>query len=305
MPTDAYGFTADCIKDPESIPNRMNPGQLYESGINRVSVFVQRQAIALRQSKGDEAAIEHVLGYIKRINPAYEELIVRPRVEKSPAYFLDTIEQAEAEGRVGIYLMIPPFLKHIVPEKMRELRDAYEVKMSPATFYPRDTNDQLYKVTTKCDVVIGAEYMYLLYKVPHVKAPGVGYINQFKVPIKPSQHAKLMSLVVQTPLRFGEDETRIGTMCSGSEAIARLMGIHANSFEAVKKTITTLLTTKDPVSLKRVDISNQRIKDTNNIIGVAKHLMSTMGINMDNIDCEVFNEAKFTADLNTRHPGQF
>ena len=305
MPTDQYGFITDCVKDPESIPNRMNPGQQYEAGINRVSVFVQRQAIELRKTKGDEAAIAHVLGYIERLNPAYKEIAVEPLVSKNPTYFLDTIEQAEEDGKIGIYLMIPPFLKHITPKKMLELRDAYDVKFSPVVFYPRDKNDKPYRSVTKCNVSIGAEYMYLLYKVPHVKAPGVGYINQFKVPIKPSQHAKLMSLIVQTPLRFGEDENRIGTMCAGPEAIARLMGMHANSFEAVKQTIKTLLTVEDPTSLERVDISNERIKETNNIIGVAKHLMSTMGINMDNIDCEVFNEAKFTRDLITRHPGQF
>ena len=299
MPTDDYGFTVDCCIDPHAVPNRMNPGQTIESWINRVSVFVQRQAIELYHTTGLDAAVEHVLGYIRRIHPNYADMIVAPRAHANPQYFIDTLIQAEAESKVGIYLMIPPFLKHITPEKIIELKEAYQVKISPVTFYPKDKNNKPYKSRTKCDVAIGAKYMYILYKVPHAKAPGVGYINQFKVPVKPSQYAKLKSLIGQTPLRIGEDETRISTMCAGAEAVTRLMGMHANSFEAVKVVCNTLLRNPHPENIPRMDITNEEISKSNNIIGVAKHLMSTMGINMDNINCEAFDETKFTADLNS------
>ena len=305
MPTDDYGFNCDVCIDPHAIPNRMNPGQMYEAGINRVSVFVQRQALELRHTQGDQAAIDHILGYIRRIHPAYADLIVAPRIKNNPTYFLDTVAAAEARGDVGIFLMIPPFSKHITPEKMIELEDVYQVKSSPVTFYPLDRNGIPYKSRTKCNVSIGSKYMYILYKIPHSKAPGVGYINQFKVPVKPNQHARMKSLIGQTPLRIGEDETRIGTMCSGPMAIMRLMGLYSNSFEAVKATCNVLLRADDPVKVDRIPISNKEIMDTNNIVGVAKHMAATMGINMGNIDCEAFDEAKFTADLYTKHPGDF
>ena len=297
MPTDDFGITADIVIDPQSVPNRMNPSQEYETGINRISVFVQRQAIQLRKTQGDTAAMDYVLDYIREIHPAYADMIVSPRAHNNPEYFLDTIEKAELNGDVGIYLMIPPFLKTIGPELIQRLAEKYHVQGSPVTFYPLDKDGNPYRSRTKCEVNIGAKYMYLLYKVPHAKAPGVAYINQFKVPVKPSQHARLMSLIGQTPLRIGEDETRIGTMCAGADAVVRLMGLHANSFESVKLMCNTLLRAKDTNRIERIDVTTKQIQQTNNIIGVSKHMMSTMGINMDNIDCEPFNEAKFIADL--------
>lgn len=305
MPTDEYGYKADIVVDGQGVQNRMNQSRLYESGINRVSMFVQRQALAIRNEKGDAEAVEYVLDYIKMINPAYEELIVRDKARKNPEYFMDTLARAEQKEMIGIYIMIPPFWKHINADLILRLEEKYQVKSTPLTFYPRDENGKPYKSVTKEAISIGSEYFYLLYTIPKAKAPGVGYINQFRVPVKPSQHARHQSLIGLTPLRLGEDESRIETMCAGAEAVVRLMGMHANSSEAVKKVSNTLLTVDNPSLIKRIDVSTEEIQATNNIIGVGKHLMSTMGINMDNIYCEAFDETKFVADLNTKHPGQF
>ena len=309
MPTDDYGFVADCCIDPHAVVNRMNVSQMYEVGINRISVFVQRQAMELLKTQGEQAAIDHILGYIRKINPQYVDIIVEPRVKANPKSFLDTIAKATAKNEVGIFIMIPPFLKQITPELILQLEKDYDVKSSPATITYATTDEKRHKVRTKFDVSIGAKYLFMLYKLSRGKAPGVGYINQHFIAVKPQQNQKHKSLIGQTPLRIGEDENRIFNMCAGPEPVVRLMGIHANSFTAVKKTANTLLRVKHPELIERIDISTDEIIASSEIIGVAKHMAATIGINLDNIDCEssngvIIDEAKLTADINAHYPGQ-
>lgn len=299
MPKDDYGFTVDMVIDPHAVSNRMNPSQLYEAGINRCSVFVQRQALEKYNNGDITGAIEHIIEYISMINPAYGELVGN-KFRSDPIGTMEYIKKAEESEEVGIFLMIPPFLKTIGPDLILTLEKKYNIKSSPVTFYPLGKNGVKHKSRTRCNVSIGSKYIYSLYKIPHAKAPGLGFINQFKVPVKPSQFSRTTSQISFTPLRLGEDETRIGTMCCGSEAIVRLMGLHANSFEAVTLTAETLLREKYPTRIDRINISDKEIEATNNIIGVSKHMLATMGIDANNTTCEVFNEAKFIADLGSQ-----
>lgn len=296
MPVDDYGFRADIVIDPISIPNRMNPSQMYEAGINRCSVFVQRQALE-KYANGDiDGAINHILEYVNMINPAYGDMI-SAKFKSDPIKILEYIKEAESNEQVGIFLMIPPFLNSISPDLILKLEEKYGVKSSPVTFHTLDENGKPCKTRSLCNVSIGSKYIYSLYKIPHAKAPGIGYINQFKVPIKPNQSVRNTSQISMTPLRIGEDESRIGTMCSGPEAMSRLMGLHSNSFEAVTLQGETLLREEYPTRINRINITNEEIEATNNIVGVSKHMLATMGIDSTHTTCEVFNEAKFIADL--------
>lgn len=305
MPTDDFGYAADICVNPYAMPNRMSPSQVYEADINRISMFVQRQAIEVGNTQGPEACVEYVLDYIKELNPKYEELVCRDKLRRNPSSYLTYLESQEQKHELGIFLQIPGFLKHITHTKVLELRNKYNVQTTPVTFYTTGKNGQREPKRTKSNVSIGSKYMYVLYNIPLVKAPGVGHVNQFKIPVKPNPKSKCMSPIGLTPLRIGEDEGRIMTMCAGSGPVSRLMGIHANSFEAVTRTCETLLSCENPSKIQRIDISDEEIRRTNNVVGVAEHLMATMGIDMSNISCEAFDEVKFTADLGTRHPGQF
>lgn len=292
MPRDQYGFVCDLVIDPHAVNNRMNPGQLIEQDINRTSEFIRRTVEEKYRAGDVKGAYDYVIEYIDMINPNYCNMIVKPRAEQEG---IDVF--VEAVITEGIYLMIPPSLNTMGPDLIHALHDKYHLPVSPVTFYPRGIDGVPRERTTKCDVCIGAKYVMLLYTIPHAKSPGVAYINQFKVPVKPSSHNKIMHPVGQTPLRIGEDETRIMTMCSESSSVVRLMGIHANSFEAVKLMIGTLLRIDKPTTLDSLDMTTDRIVETNNVIGVAKHMMSTMGVDMENVTCEAFNETQFIRDL--------
>ena len=57
------------------------------------------------------------------------------------------------------------------------------------------------RVTSKDPMMIGYEYWYLLYKVPHMRCPGVGFVNQFGTPVKPSSGAKVQYPFARVPIR--------------------------------------------------------------------------------------------------------
>jgi len=299
MPIDDYGFKADLVIDPHAVVNRMNPGQMFEQYINRVSEIIRKNVEIMVYENRLREAYDYVLEYIELINSNYANMIVKPNTENNyHAFLLDIIKD-------GIYLFIPPFLKHMSPDFIITLYEKYGVENTPVTFYAKGKDGEMIKSRSKCNVCIGSKYIYLLYKLPHVKSPGVSYINQFKVPVKASAHNKLMFPIGQTPLRLGEDETRIMTMCSDAEYVVRLMGVHANSFEAVKCMISHLLREEYPSKLTSIPMSTDKIIATNNVISVAKHMMATMGVSMDNITCEAFDEAKFIADLQSPYTGEF
>ena len=275
MPVDDYGIRADYIIDPITIVNRMNPGQLYDHFINRTSVFVARQ---MEDFIDTDDKISYVLEYINYINPNYAKLIAdRLVTESDKELFIDRIRSD------GIYLVIPPFLNTMTPELMLFLEEKYKSHATPVEYNLRDENGNLIRrVRTMCPAAIGSKYVYLLYKLPNCKSPGVGYINQYKTPDRPSALAKHRSLVGQTPLRLGEDENRNLTMVVGSETTSRLMNIHANSSEGVDKLVNDLLTLDKPSKLNHVDISNDQLTNTNHIIHITKHMFATIGIDAVN-----------------------
>ena len=306
MPVDEQGVRCDIVFNPQAVPNRMSPSQLYETGINRITLFVQKQAIQLRRSESALKAVEYIVDYIKELNPAYAELKAGPVLLRDPESYMDYVESQDTINELGIFMMIPPFNKHITPEKIKHLKNKYNVITSPVTFVRTDpvTNTKERK-TTKSNVCVSSKYVFVLYNIPQAKAPGVGHINQFKIPVKPNPKSKFMSPIGLTPLRIGEDEGRIMTMCAGPSAVTRLMGIHSNSCEAVGRTMETLLTVENPSKIERVDITDDEIRRTNNVVGVANHMMATMGIDMSHINCEVFDEVDFAANILSRDSGKF
>lgn len=300
MPVDEYGVRCDIVINPQAVPNRMSPAQTYYTGICRCTLFVQKQAIEIYERGDALGAVNHVLEYIRDVNPKYEELVVRNKLLANPQATMEYIVSQDKKEELGIFLMIPPYLKQMNPDTIRHLRDKYKVKTTPVTYTIfNSVTGAMEPVTTKASVCISSKYKYLLYNIPQAKAPGVGRINQFKIPVKPGARAKHMSPIGETPLRLGEDENRIMTMCAGPDPVTRLMGIHANSYEAMQLACDTLLNHPNPSCIERFDISDAEIRRTNNVVGVANHMMATMGIDMTDTRCEVFDEVKFTADLDS------
>jgi hypothetical protein len=284
MPVDDFGFRADLCIDPLATFNRMNPGQLYEEYINRVSEFVR-----MKINSGEVAnPFEFVMGYFDTINPNYGQLAresyVSPEEQK---YFVDQVIQN------GIYLHIPPGLSTINTDLVRKLRDIYDVRITPVEYNLVKRDGTKKRIRTKNNVCIGSKYLYLLYKMPVPSAAGFGYVNQYKTPIRPSTESRKGSQISQTPTRFGEDEQRIEVEAvPDTSEVVRIGCLQANSPKGVDMLADTLLVHPHPSRMNRVNITNKELIETNSIMSIVHHMLSTVGIDSRNTLSDPLDESK-------------
>lgn len=288
MPVDDYGFRADIIINPPGVFNRLNPGQLYEQYLNRCSEFIRRRITAHVGDNRYDLAYGLFMEYINDINPNYAELINRTCATTDRQ--CDMMDQVIKEG---IYLNVPMSLNTISPDLVRYLRDKYEIPLSPVEFNLRDEDGNVIRrVRTVDNVCIGSKYIYILCKIPHVISPGVGYINQFKTAIKLSSFAKQQYPISLTTVRWGEDEVRNQLMFTNDpEVVARIMCLYGNSALGVNTMVETLLTADKPTQVKNIDISTEHLVETNTVIGVAKHMLSVVGVDLSREPTEVVDRA--------------
>jgi hypothetical protein len=287
MPTDQYGFKADIIISPESVIDRMNPSQLWEQMLNRYNIIIARDTITIRDDPvngGVDKAYNYVTTYIRKINPNYADIIDKLCMDlSSKTSFLSGIEQE------NIFLIIPPFLKTINKELALDLAKTYDPHISPITYTRRDDQGNvIVTTTTKESMWIGEIYLYLLYKIPHCMASGLGYISHLKIPMKPSPLSKLQYPMSQTPIRFGEDENRYFNMvCLDPLITARLYGLYGLSPEASQQVAMQLLNEKYPSLINTINMDTQSIVDTNHVIGIFNHMLATIGIDSKNTRCKI------------------
>lgn len=279
MPTDAYGCRAELIIDPSSVFNRMNMGQWYEQFIARGSWLVTQRIRAMftdrifTQEKIDQA-YEYALSYMTDVHPNYGNLI---REESDTP--LGRQQMVESILQEGIYVQCSPFQDNISLKLIEQLRKKYEIDKTQVQYAEYRHGERVIR-TTKQAVLIGEEYMHLLYKMPHLRSSGMSYVNQYHSPIHPNKLAKLGHPVLPTPIRFGEDECRNGITTNGAWYMSRLFGLYANSPDAVKSLAHHLLNDQVPSQLDHVEIGTKDIIKSNNIIGVAKHIFSCFGVNI-------------------------
>jgi DNA-directed RNA polymerase beta subunit len=297
MPTDDYGIKADIIISPESVMNRMNISQLWEQMLNRYNVIIARETINIRNDTvngGTKPAYDYATTYMRKINPNYVDIIDKVCIDdKTKEQFLLGIEQE------GIYLIIPPFLKTINKDLALDLAKTYDPHISPITYTRRDDHGNVLVTTrTKESMWIGAIYLYLLYKIPHCMASGLGYVSHLKIPMKPSPLAKLQYPMSQTPIRFGEDENRYFNMvCLDPTITARLYGLYGLSPEASQQVALQLLNEKYPSLINNIHIDTTTIVNTNHVIGIFNHMLATIGVDSKNTRCKVSDIIKLPKTL--------
>lgn len=281
MPVDDFGNRADLCVSADTPINRMNFGQNYEQEINMVSEVVKRQLVEFGENY--DVAFHYLLDYLRDINPKYACLVNETSME-FPNFKRDIVEAAKKQ----IVLVCPPFLETINTELILYLNQKYEVPISPIEYNLRDSDGNLIRrVRTRKSIPIGSKYVYLLCKIPHVKACGAGYVSQHGTPVHPSKQAKACFPIGQTPIRFGEDEIRNLIMTvEDPSTVQRLMSLYANSTEGLNKLIETLLTHPTPSNINRIDIDTETLMQTNRMIQLGRHLMSTIGIDTADVTVE-------------------
>lgn len=297
MPRDEEGFVADICADSITVFNRMNFGQQYEQFFNRGAELVRRRAIALVRSnnyspQSIEQAFAMIYEYLHDLNPNWADLVrdQHPNII-SKQKLLEEVE------REGLYIQISPFQNNISPELILKMSEKYGIKKSKVTWTYTNSKGERVTVTSKKPVMIGAEYFYTLYKMPHMRCTSIGYVNQYHSPVRASALAKLQDPHHPTPIRLGEDEKRNLEMVA-PEAPEHIIGVYANSTNAVNNLGRHLLFDECPSRLEKVDMTSAEIIKDNSIVGVMKHMFSCMGVNVTP-DLPKLSEQEYSDLLNT------
>ena len=275
---DEDGFEVDVVIDPISVVNRMNTSQIFEQFINRGAELVRRriEQMITQAPKGQEPwdqAYAYALEFITDVHKNWGDLVDEDNCGDKRAFVQEVI-------RDGFYLQVSPFQKGIDQDFVLKLAEKYQIGKSRITYTVTDVDGTKRRVTTKKPIMVGSEYIYLLYKMPHIRCPGVGYVNQYHTPIRSGALAKAQYPFSQTPIRLGEDEIRNIIATSGVKAAAHILGVYANSFPGVEMLANHLLFDPKPSELKQVELSLSDTINTNSIVNVTKHIFSCLGIDI-------------------------
>ena len=279
MPVNDYGVVADIIMAPEAVFNRMNLSQLYEQFLNCMSEFVIRRMKRMydEDRHGYLKAFDYLIEYITDINPEYAKAILTVVVtdRKKEAFVFNILKEV-------IILVIPPFLDTLCPEWVLMMTDKYKVEATPVEYNLRDENGKLIRrVRTIRPIWIGKKYLLVLCKIPHARSCGMSHVNQWGTPIRiKSSRSKSQYPVGLTPIRIGEDENRNIMMMAGANIAFRILSLYANTPEATEKLTESLLTEKYPTRLTWADVDDAELKNSNQMIAVAKHMLQTVGVDI-------------------------
>lgn len=281
MPIDQQGFRADVIVDPQSIPHRMNGGQLYAMDITRTAEFVRRRMQAFIQESNVQSAWNICLEFLNDINPVYAQIV--SETNPTPA---DKAALAIEWANDKIYINIPPGLNKQWEEFIPWLMDKWGSQYSPATFTERNHRTGFTTtVTTEKPISIGSKYILLLYKMPEPTAPGIAYTSQHGIPVKPSSRATYSCPISMTPLRYGADEFLIQIKALSARypyESPRFLNLMSNSPTGVAVLIKTILNSSNPIVMQRVPITTRDLVRSSTIISQIHHLFSTVGVDSEN-----------------------
>lgn len=282
MPTMEDGTRASILITGASPFNRLNGGQYYEQYINYVSDVVVRN-LWTQQWSSIEAQYEYLLDYLHEVRPVFAEY-VRERTKNYEDEFVDSCKKH------GIYMVIPPFCDSISPEMIDRLAKKYGIRRTTITYNAKDGKGGKQHVKTCTEALCGELYIHLLGKIPidQLNCIEFGYQSQFLSPIKPnSKSLKAQSMFGQTPIRYGEDETAILTMCCGAENAVRLLCTYSNSPAAIDRLQYLLLTADKPSGIYDLGMSTEEMIDGASNIGIFKHQLAAVGFEIEEVEEEI------------------
>lgn len=281
MPVDDYGIRADLWIDMGSPVARNNPGQFYETGVNRIAEFVRRKTESVYRVQGTDAAFATIVDWYQDINPNQANLVTQEFT--TPKARQEFVEESIAEG---IRTWIPPFLKSLSPSDtdfwhaLRNIKTwahKWDVKSTPVTYKTMQEDGSFKSFRTESDFSIGSKYIIHLNKIPEITAPGPASVNHIGIPVKSSSSNKYFP-VSDNPYRYGEDEIRIMSEGADIREVARFINLGSNSPQGAKLAIETLLLSEHPTKIKRIPISNGDLSRTNAVAQLFHSVTATLGV---------------------------
>ena len=277
LPIDEQGIRADMVISPESVCNRTNISQLYEQFYNRLgSLFTMR----LRDGEYGEGltAYNTIIEFLKDINKDYTRLLEKDiETDDDKLLFVQDVLDD------GIYLIMPPFLKQVSPEQVQFLKNKWNYVKSRVTFGIRNKEGKIKYITSEKPAAIGYKYVYLLGKIPsmQIMSHELTHVNQVGVPVKLAKGPLRYQYTSGcTPVRFGEDEIRVLSIALSPESTARFLMSRSGSTYATNKYATTIMTSKQPSNISKINISLKEMIEKSNTIGLLYHEFGIVGFDI-------------------------
>lgn len=301
MPVDAYGNRAEVIMEPNSPVKRTNYGALYEPTENFITDLVWRK-VKEYFLKGDiDAAFDTLIDICNDWHPSYANLIKELYDNDLKKEFL-----AEIVDYGCIPINITQGLRTINTENLERICEKWGVKITPVTFNWTDGKGGKVKVTTSTPCVIGSKYFIRLCKEAAGMSAGISAVSHYGTPIRPHQSKKYSSVIRQTPVRWGEDETNIITMAVKISEVLRLQRLTSKSPAGVNRMIEELVQSPHPTQIERFSITDEELCRTDTIVGLFKHLNDICGVDVyhtamtEEEKIEMLNLPEFDSSIRTR-----
>lgn len=307
MPVDAYGNRADLIMEPPSPVKRTNFGALWEPTETYILNHVLRIA---RESydKGDkDKAFEIINEVCRDFHPSYADLMLEvfPSQKEKHQFVDETMKVGK------IFLHVPPGLETIntqtiagryedpetglTPDewwndplnegkdepkwkKVKEgLVDKWGIELSPVSFVWEDTQGKKKTYTTSTPCMIGSKCVIRLCKEAVGMSAGIASVSHYGTPTRPHMSKKYSSILRQTPVRFGEDETNIMTMAGNVDEVLRHQRLTSKSPLGTEVMVETIMDAEQPTNIKRIPISDEDLAQNDTISRQFHHITGVGG----------------------------
>lgn len=286
MPVDAYGNRAAVVMEPNSPVKRTNYGALYEPTENFIIDWVWRQANAAYQTGDVNKAFDLIVDVCHDWHPSYSRLIKELYDNnKKPDFVKEIIDLGY------IPVNIAQGLKTLNTANVKRICEKWGVTLSPVSFNWPDGKGGVTRITTTTVCLVGSKYFIRLCKEAVGMSAGVAAVSHYGTPTRPHQSKKHSSLLRQTPVRWGEDETNIITMAVKVSEVLRLQRLTSKSLKGVNTMVEEIIDAPQPTNIKRFNISDEELCRTDTIVGQFRHLTEIC-------DVDVYNTALTKEEMN-------
>lgn len=275
MPVNEHGIRAELVMSPMGVPNRMNPGQLFQTYVSEICRAILEQ---MRSAPTALDAWDILLDGYTDLNEEFANLIAEEfKTDGEREIFAREIMAGEY-----LTVVMPPALKNVTAEWVLRLAKKYDIRQTPVAFDQLDSKGRVIRrLVTKRPMFIGKNYAFVLCKVPFCKSSGMGFVNDIGVPITVKDATtKAQTPIAPTAIRAGEDETRTLECNVGPTLAARLIGINANSPDSTKCLALMLLTAEKPTQLAFIPKTDEDITNSSRTIAVLRNLMEGTGLDI-------------------------
>jgi hypothetical protein len=292
MPIDEDGIRADLWVDMNSPVGRNNPGQLYETGINRISLFAQKKIKETFEKSGSDPAFDTLMDWYNDVNPNYAKRIGDVCITSAERRGIvkDAIES-------GPKVWIPPFLNNLTPtednqwhalENMKKWQLKWGARSSRIKYKVLQADGSGKEFVTDQVFAIGSKYIIHLHKIPEIFAPGPASVNHIGIPTKSTYETKYFP-VSTNPYRYGEDELRVMAMDCDIREVTRFQNLLANSPYGVNKAIQSILMSPEPTQIRRIPVSNGELAKTSAVLKLFHSITAALGVETKNTKIDPFD----------------